>query len=65
MPAAGSDAVAEALLDCCAVLLQRCPAQSGEQLLEMMDTYAGIVSLTSSTAAEEVCNPSLMVFIAA
>ncbi|DBA77508.1 hypothetical protein WJX77_009976 [Trebouxia sp. C0004] len=54
MPAARSDAVAEGLLDCCKVLLLRCPAQSGEQLLELMDRFASIASLTSSTAAEEV-----------
>lgn len=55
MPAARSDAVAEALLDCCAVLLQRCPAQSGKQLLELMDRFASIASLGSHAAAEEVC----------
>lgn len=55
MPAARSDAVAEALLDCCAVLLQRCPAQSGKQLLELMDKFASIASLGSHAAAEEVC----------
>ena len=54
MPAARSDTVAESLLDCCTVLLLRCPAQSGEQLLELMDRFASIASLTSSTAAEEV-----------
>ena len=54
MPAARSDAVAESLLDCCALLLLRCPAQSGEQLLELMDRFANSASLSSSTAAEEV-----------
>ncbi len=54
MPAARSDAVAESLLDCCTVLLLCCPAQSGEQLLELMGRFAGIASLSSNTASEEV-----------
>jgi len=54
MPAARSDAVAESLLDCCTVLLLRCPAQSGEQLLELMGRFASIASLSSNTASEEV-----------
>ncbi|KAL0049229.1 hypothetical protein WJX82_009193 [Trebouxia sp. C0006] len=54
MPAARSDTVAESLLDCCTALLLRCPAQSGEQLLELMDRFASIASLNSNTAAEEV-----------
>ena len=54
MPAARSDTVAESLLDCCTALLLRCPAQSGEQLLLLMDRFASIASLNSNTAAEEV-----------
>lgn len=58
LPAARSDVVAEGLLDCCMALLQRCPVQSGEQLLELMERFAGIASLTSNTAAEEVSTQS-------
>ncbi|DBA68248.1 TPA: hypothetical protein ACH3X2_013864 [Trebouxia sp. C0005] len=54
MPATRSDAVAESLLDSCTLLLLRCPAQSGEQLLELMDRFASIASLSSNSAAEEV-----------
>jgi len=54
MPAARSDTVAESLLDCCTALLLRCPAQTGEQLLELMDRFASIASLSSNTASEEV-----------
>lgn len=54
MPAAGTDCVAEALLDCCAVLLQRCPPHSSEQLLELLERIAHVVSLPGKAAAEEV-----------
>ena len=54
VPAAGTDSVAEALLDCYAVLLQRCPPQSSEQLLELLERIGLVVSLPGKAAAEEV-----------
>lgn len=54
MPAAGTDSVAEGLLECCNVLLKRCPPHSSEQLLELLQRFANITGLPSSTAAEEV-----------
>ena len=58
-PAASSDAVAEVLLDCCAILMQRCPSQNGEQLTELLARFATVVSLSKATAAEEVCSSVL------
>ena len=54
MPAAGTDTVAESLLQCCSVLLKRCPPHSSEQLLELLDRFANIAGLPGKLAAEEV-----------
>ncbi|KAL3144083.1 hypothetical protein ABBQ32_003877 [Trebouxia sp. C0010 RCD-2024] len=53
-PAAQSDAVAEAMLECCVLLLQRCPVQSGEQLSELLERFGTVASLGKASAAEEV-----------
>lgn len=53
-PAAQSDAVAEAMLQCCILLLQRCPVHSGEQLSELLERFVAVASLGKASAAEEV-----------
>lgn len=55
VPAASTDSVAEALLECCGVVLQRCPPHSSQQLLQLLQRFAHIAGLPSATAAEEVC----------
>ena len=54
MPAAGTDSVAEGILGCCRVLLERCPPYSSEQLLELLDRFANIAGLPGKSASEEV-----------
>lgn len=53
-PAAQSDAVAEAILECCVLLMQRCPVQSGEQLCDLLEHFVTVVNLGKASATEEV-----------
>ena len=54
VPAAGSDAVAEAGLSVVVSLLCRTHLQSGEQLLSLLPRLLRIATLPRSAAAEEV-----------
>ncbi|KAL3144835.1 hypothetical protein ABBQ38_001942 [Trebouxia sp. C0009 RCD-2024] len=60
-PAAQSDAVAEAMLQCCILLLQRCPVHSGEQLSELLERFVAVASLGKASAAEECMLATLSV----
>lgn len=55
MPAAKSDAVAEAALGTLAALLGRTRLQSGEQMTSLLPRLLPIAALPRSAAAEEVC----------
>jgi hypothetical protein len=49
-----SDKVAELALTCCKVLLERCPVQSGERALELLQRIGAVAALNRKAAAEEV-----------
>ena len=52
-PAAATDKIAEAFLACLCLLLKRCPVQSPDQLLELLQRMSAVVALQKS-ASEEV-----------
>jgi hypothetical protein len=55
VPALRSDQVAEQALECCAVVLERCPVTNGERLIELLQRFGAVAALGRDLAAEEVC----------
>ena len=54
VPAAKSDKVAELALSCCKTLLERCPPQHGDRVLELLQRIGAVAALDRAAAAEEV-----------
>ncbi|KAK9915923.1 hypothetical protein WJX75_006066 [Coccomyxa subellipsoidea] len=59
VPAAKSDKVAELALSCCKTLLERCPGQTEECKLELLQRIGAVAALSRTAASEEVRHAAL------